>query len=1001
MRVKPIIFLVIGVLAVALVVAGLAQLFRNNEVPETPPETDNDNSQDVPQLPDAPPSTDDPSEEPKTKEDYLRQAIVPCGYERVDSDSVRFIYTVNRESIQALESLGYTVSYGGVASIKSLGDTVVNAESPSVSFDTSSGFAATGNESVYTLVYDSSGSYSPTGTYIQNDDYTLAFAIVLSGMGEREDMITFESRAFLTLSYTETQYYGDGEKVVEGGNFNADDELTWEEANQLAKNVVTFVTYETVNADRVRWIFKVDKERLATLENAGYNVSFGAMATMMAKDGYITFEEVPHVVYSQADGFIPANDRQILVLVHNTDGTLSPSDLYTTEDGEYKYFSYALTGISKQEPASSTFVGTAFVALNYNVVGTVMGSTQNILLGPTISLADAQALAQSALETNSCAISPGDLAYAYFKANKDVISRLEGAGYRVVFGATIAEDSANPVRFTGSRYASTDEIYVCYDTNNVYNTTPGTLYAQDEFYYYFDSFKMNLQDYDKMFNFAARAFIAIDDTYIYYSPTTEFTCPGGAYTEPVDVEALKNALVSFKSVDITPQNADWYFTVNRSVLEQLEARGYTVTIGAVYSTLAVDGVSKDGPPTVLYGWGEYHIANSNQCHAITYYDSVTGGLPAAGKEAVFTINACNWYGTAEVYTYQCRAFISFNHEEIRYVEGTVEDIPGPLYEAPEVAQAKALAASMPEFYRFEEISDDAVRWIYRVKKSDVKTLEDMGYEVSFGATSALKSSSGSIVNSVQPYVNYAPGEGFTSGQGNSVTVLVYNTNGNYSPSNIFFREDDTYYYYSVAVTGLENFGSQVLELFGRSFISLNGEFIYYSECYTKELSTGTALTASEFAAAKAALIRFDHATSVMSGDGMRWVFKVDKAALTKLQNAGYNVSYGAVATIRSRNGEIYNTTSSDISINTSAAEVYDPTHDYALSILVYSTDGLYSPTNIFFSETDTHIYFTYTVTGFAEKSDTFVMDARAFAAINHKDPVYADGGIKTIVGGKA
>ena len=78
-----------------------------------------------------------------------------------------------------------------------------------------------------------------------------------------------------------------------------------------------------------------------------------------------------------------------------------------------------------------------------------------------------------------------------------------------------------------------------------------------------------------------------------------------------------------------------------------------------------------------------------------------------------------------------------------------------------------------------------------------------------------------------------------------------------------------------------------------------------------------------------------------------------------------------------------------------------PTHETALAILVYSSDGLYSPTNIFFSESDTHIYFTYTITGFAEKTDTYVMDARAFAAIDHKDLFYADGGIKTIVGGKA
>ena len=79
-----------------------------------------------------------------------------------------------------------------------------------------------------------------------------------------------------------------------------EDELSFSEANALLSETVRFGGYEEVDGDSVRWIYEVDRQKLDTLEEAGYSVSIGSLFSLCGIDDETYNTVSPTVTFSVA-----------------------------------------------------------------------------------------------------------------------------------------------------------------------------------------------------------------------------------------------------------------------------------------------------------------------------------------------------------------------------------------------------------------------------------------------------------------------------------------------------------------------------------------------------------------------------------------------------------------------------------------------------------------------------------------------------------------------------
>lgn len=892
MNMKLIISIVCVVLSLALVAAGVAQIakiFGDDGNPDTGGGSTDDTPDDGGNTGgnggtgdnggtggdggtgggtgDDTPGTVPPEDDGLTKAEALalaEQLVTFGGYEEVDADSSRWIFEADRTILKTLEDEGYNVSFGTLFCLKEYDGSTINTGSPSVVYS-ASGFAANTSNSSCSLIYNTDGKHSPSGIFLETTESSYTFTYRLTELSEYDNVFVVECRAYVVLNYDSVVHVEGGEKTLYGGDTKP--AMTLAEAQALAKSMITYRTYEIVDGDSVRWIYRVDEAKLAQLEEAGFNISFGAVTTVMFEGGGMIYNEPSGVVYSVAGGFVPTVDAgAVVVLVHNTDGTHSPSEIYTTEDGGGKYFSYKVTGTSTILD-DLVLCSRAFVSVNYGTFSYVDGSSETLEGSRDVSPNEAMTTITGMVTYDSFTFDPEWMTLNEgtwtFKVDKDTLEWIEASGYHISIGV------------------------IC-------------------------SVKCG-----------------------YKFPNPDYVQPGVVFTEGVGYRP------------------------------SVTGRNY------LYNIYTTDGTYSSEQSLKAFDDGTYG------------FECVHLGTGTIGD-----------YETIE-----CRAYIMLDkdNDRVYYVDGETAEFDQYMrtyYEE----EALAMASEILKFKKFEILDEDSVRWIYEVDETNLRTLENEAYYIAYGMVITMLDGPDGVHHDRVANVRYDASYELETDLANSSFVTVYSSNYCLECTGEYITVDGKKCI-SYKLTGLSEYtGEYTFGVKGFVFITELNQAAYTEEniqVISDQLTYTQALELAED------LVEYDYFEPLENGDGGRWVFRVDKSKLARLEASNWIVSYGAVMSIRQLDDTVHNTTSPEVYLSTADNAFVSTLEKGNQVALVHTTDGMYNPTNTYYSEDDAHYYYTHMVTGMLERTETIKIECVGFTSLTYADFFYDNGGVQTFVGGAA
>ena len=683
---KTILAIVIAVLSVFLVVAVSAQVLSSFGDKTEPP---SDDSSATPETP----AEDELSFSEANA--LLSETVRFGGYEEVDGDSVRWIYEVDRQKLDTLEGAGYSVSFGSLFSLCGIDDETYNTASPTVTFSDDRGFVPEGNQTTLVYVHDTNGRYYPTNTYLEVTEDTYVFTYKLGGFSDRQGTFKVESRAFASLNYSAPVYIEGGVRtIVGGGNTETENpNMPLSIAKELLCGMITFRTFEALDEDSARWLFEVDRTILQELENAGYTVSFGAATTVLTMSGNTVNTAPSAVVYDELGGFKTSAKGATAVLVHDTKGNYSPSELFTASDGDKLYFSYKITGLADYSSAFTVHCR-AFASLDYGEVIYTEGTQEEILAGSSVSYADAQMMLTTAISFYAYETVSTDSVRWLYTVDKAKIKALEDAGYIVSYGTlfmlrslngTVINQESPSVTFTesgGFATAKNASLALVHDTNGSYSPTNKYLSESDS--YYTVSYRMNGFDSQTgVYVLESRMFATLNykDT-VYFNGGTQEVKGNGLTAADAEREAA--SLLKFAQYEVVDSNVvRWVYTVDRAKLEDLEDRGYNVSFGSVFSIRTLnDKTYNTTSPTVSYSENGGFTASLPHTSVALIHDSNGKGSPTniylaiSGTTKTFSYALSGLSTKTDVYGVECRAFVALDYKVVGYADGGVKTVAG-------------------------------------------------------------------------------------------------------------------------------------------------------------------------------------------------------------------------------------------------------------------------------------------------------------------------------------
>ena len=456
-------------------------------------------------------------------------------------------------------------------------------------------------------------------------------------------------------------------------------------------------------------------------------------------------------------------------------------------------------------------------------------------------------------------------------------------------------------------------------------------------------------------------------------------------TEQPETNSLLD-LVKYNGFQISSDDTtvSWEYEVDRNKLNELE-KEHSVVFGLCALLKEKNGVILYTDSPIPYDMGDEIICRQSDAIVKTLYSTdyrygATQQFDTVTPEKVtfsYKISGVDKLTDREVI--ECCAF-AFLDGKYRMTYGMEEQRIGkPVLSKDEAA---ALARGALELKSFTEPNGDMC-WTYKVDWNKVKDIMDSGFSVSVGIINTTQERDGNIYSSTDPTVYYGE-NGFAPSSSVSLSgVHIYMDSSGKHGDTSKTGGDLNYF------LNLHDIKIDTITLKTRAFICIDYDDFFYTGVLENKGQTKLSLEGANGYAGEA--IKLADVSCTRSG--FRWVYSVSHDKINGLEYSGYNVSFGAVLKVDSYYFKKAGTETIEetVSPNDDLAQVkfnsktgYSKTLNTGSVVLVYDTQGNYSPTNDYVQRGETNDLFGYRATTVGSMDGTYyiTLSCRGFVAVD-------------------